>query len=212
MITTILFDMDGVITNTEKYHFESWQEAFKLADIDITKNNYHEHVQARNHQQAISAVIGSNDKKIIELISQTKRQVYKERINKHVDVYQDTMNFIKDVKQSKLKLAVVSASSMAKEVLDKAGLLGYFDLVIEGTKDNNLRNKPYPDLYLHAMALLESQPEETLIIEDSLSGIKAGIKSGASVIGVERDKLDDFEHKRCTVVPKITTDLVGELI
>ncbi len=212
MITTILFDMDGVITNTEGYHFQSWQEAFSIADKKLTADIYRQHVQARKHEDAIGHVLDTEDLSLIQDISDHKRRVYRRLINQQVKVYNDTINLLEHLYQKDVTLAVVSASSMAKEVLDKAGIRHYFDMVIEGTKDNNLRNKPHPDLYEYAMKQLDSKPEETLIIEDSLSGINAGIASGANVIGVARDKLKEIKHDRYKCVNKLTLSTLGGTI
>ena len=100
-------------------------------------------------------------------------------------------------------MAVVSASKYAEAQIDKTKLNHYFEFIISGTSELNIRNKPYPDIYEHAIKIFNIQPQEALSIEDSLNGVRAALGSGAGVIGINRGYLVVDENPNLTIVESL---------
>ena len=107
--------------------------------------------------------------------------------------------------KKEIKLAVVSSSSYAKLIIDKVGLNDYFEFVIAGTKGMDIRNKPHPDIYLEAIKRLELNPEEVLVVEDSINGMNAGLSAGCSVLGVNRFGFDIDDQDRLMICDEINS-------
>jgi HAD superfamily hydrolase (TIGR01509 family) len=188
MIDTILFDMDGVITNTEGYHYESWRLAFLEVGHVLTKENYILNLQSRNRTEGISSVLQKATKEEIQTISNYKTLYYEQLLNQGIEVFDDALRLIKRLKKEGFCLAVVSSSSKAREIITKIDCLPYFDLVIGGTKGLNIKNKPNPDIYVYAMKVLNKVPSQCIVIEDSFSGVEAGLQSLATVVFINRSK------------------------
>jgi len=199
-IKSVLFDMDGVITDTDILHFEVWKSIMKEFGIDLTEELYLSNFQSRSHKDAIVSMLGDLSENEIKEISNRKSARSKEVLKTNIKVYEDAIALIKYLHKENYKLAVVSASTNAVFVIHEIKMEDYFDMIISGPDETNLRNKPYPDIYQYAMKTLGVKPEETVIIEDSISGITAGLKSGAYVYGINRGNLYAKEEKRLSII------------
>lgn len=189
MKKVVLFDMDGVIVNTEGKHYKAWKKAFELEDIVLNKNNYKSKVQAQGRKKGINNMIPNVSLEMMNRISENKSLFYEELIKEGIEVYSDAFLLIKALADTDIILGLVSSSSYADYILDKINLKEYFTIVIAGTKDLNIENKPAPDIYNLAIEKLGVEKEEVLIIEDSLSGVQSGLNAFCTVIGIEREKL-----------------------
>lgn len=187
MINTILFDMDGVITDTEKLHYVSWKKAFKKVDHSLTFVNYVNNLQSRNREVGIKNELKNPSPKVIQLVSDYKTVFYDELIKEEIRVFSDAIEIIKYFYDKGYILAVVSSSSYAKKIIHSVSLEKYFKLIIAGTKKLEIRNKPNPDIYLYAMEKLNVSSENCLVIEDSMSGVTAGCLSKAKVVYINRE-------------------------
>jgi len=188
-IKAVLFDMDGVITDTDDLHYLVWQEIMNEEGIELTEELYINHLQSTSHKKAILSMLGNVSLDDITRISREKSRRSKALLQKEIKINQDAIDLIKYLHQHGYKLAVVSASSNAEFVIKKIQIEQYFDLIISGPSDTVLRNKPFPDIYEYAMKQMDVKPSETVVIEDSVSGITAGLRSGAFVYGVNRGNL-----------------------
>ena len=212
MIDTFLFDMDGVITNTEDFHFESWRLAFLKVGHVLTKDSYLINLQSRDRTIGILSELPNINSEMVQLISEAKTLCYEQFLNQGIEVFEDTIQLLKRLKRDGFSLAVVSSSSKAKEIISKIDCSSYFDLIIGGTKELNIRNKPYPDSYIHAMKLLNKLPSQCVVVEDSLSGATAGLQSLATVIFVNRGNQRVQVDPSVKVVKSLDYDIIKNLI
>lgn len=211
MSKTIIFDMDGVITNTEKLHYEAWRKAFRDIDYILSFEQYKKTLQSRNREEGILNNIPDATETLIERISYLKSMYYEELINDPFEVYTDTLRVIKELDKNNVKMAVASASSYAEKLLKKVKLDTYFDLIVSGTKGLNIKNKPEKDIYDYVMHELKSTPEQTIVVEDSESGIIAGQRSGAFVVGINRGSLHVEDNTNLLIVNELSYDLLKSI-
>lgn len=201
----VLFDMDGVITDTDHLHYQVWKELMKEHGVDLDEKSYITHLQSRSHEEAITSLLGPTSEDEIKKLSYEKNKRSKALLKEQIIVYQDTIDLIKHLSNKGLVLAVVSASSNAAFVIEEINMTKDFQLIVSGTKDLHLRNKPHPDIYEYAMKRLMVSPKETIVIEDSLSGIRAGLDSGAKVVGIDRGNLEVSEKEGLYVTKDLHT-------
>lgn len=210
MYKAILFDMDGVITNTEHFHYQSWKKAFGELEIDLTEEDYMNKCQSRNREVAIRNIIKGASDETIRAVSNAKTKYYKTFLDGEIEVFKDAQKVIKHLHKLGITMAVVSSSSKALEVINKIGFSSYFSLVVSGTGGLNLRNKPYPDIYQYAIRQLGLKPNDCLVVEDSISGIKAGLAARCHVLGINRNGNLDGYNDIITVNKKISLlDVLG---
>lgn len=204
--------MDGVITNTETLHFESWKKAFLKIGYVLTNETYKNNLQSRKREEGMKDVLADITTEEMSIVSKYKTIYYNELIQGDVDVFLDTLEVIQYLSNENYTLCVVSSSSKANEIIHKVGLESFFQLIVSGPGSKNIRNKPYPDLYLSVMDSLEKGSEDVLIIEDSISGVASALATNAKVIGLNRDQLSYKTHMNLTEVSKLSIALIKEIL
>jgi len=187
MIELIIFDLDGVLVDIKKLHFDALNEA--LSEVD---SNY-----IINHDEHLSIYDGLKTKEKLNMLTRNKglpekdhdkvwsrkQQLTMEMLD-CLEPNEDLIYAIKKLKESGFKVACCSNSivSTINKALEKIGVIEYFDN-IQGN-DNAINSKPHPELYWRAMITLSVMPEKTLIVEDSPIGLLAAKRSGAHFIRV----------------------------
>ncbi len=204
MIKTVLFDMDGVISDTENTHYIAYKKAFHDLGVEIDYDLYVDKLQARSREVGIKNIIVDATIDQIEEVSRLKDIYYKEELEKGIHLYEDTFELLETLRQFDIRMAVVSASKYAEYQIKKMGLNDYFEFVISGTETLNIQNKPHPDIYLYALGKLNISCEETIIVEDSYNGVKAALESGVRVIGVNRGYLQYEKNKNLLIVDNLS--------
>ena len=212
-LTALIFDMDGVLTQTARVHKQAWEKMFTafLADLDTDPyrpdKDYARYIDGKPRYKGVASFLASRDihlpfgepddepgAETVCGLGNRKNELFLQILeNQGVDVYADAIDCIKKWKKQRVKTAVVSSSKNCKRVLEKAGLEPLFDVRVDGLtlEKRNLNGKPHPDMFLLAAHLLSCHARDSAIFEDSISGVKAG-KAGhfACVVGVVRDGSD----------------------
>ena len=203
-----LFDLDGVITPTALLHMKAWKEMFddELAHRGVTEPytdaDYFTHVDGRPRYDGVRAVLASRgielpegdpsdpaDAETVCGLGNRKNDLVMALIREDgVAPYPGTVRYL-DSLPAEARLAVVSSSRNAREVLESAGLLDRFETIVDGNvaARAGLPGKPEPDTYLHGAALLGVEPSDCVVYEDATSGVAAGAAGGfGAVVGVDR--------------------------
>lgn len=183
----VIFDFDGVILDTEKYHFMAWNKAFSQYGVSITQEMYAPlKSTGRNHIitticDQFNLSLNEEEKTNIQTI---KGEYYSELVKalSEEDIIPGVREYINYLWDNRIKLAIASSSEFVKPLLQEFNLLQYFDIIIDGT--NHIRKKPYPDIFILAAKELDVTPEFGLVYEDSIPGIEAASIGGFDVIGV----------------------------
>ncbi|MBP6073127.1 MAG: beta-phosphoglucomutase [Flavobacterium sp.] len=201
-----LFDLDGVIVDTAKYHYLAWKKIAANLGIDFT----HEHNELL---KGVSRVRSLDI--ILELgkVEATQDQKNQWLIQKN----EDYLTYLVDMDQSEIlpgvlpvlqflkahqqPIALGSASKNARPILEKTGILSYFDAIVDGNDVSNA--KPDPEVFLQAAQKLGISKENSIVFEDSVAGIQAANSASMISIGIgEADILNEakFNFKDFTFI------------
>ncbi|HCF38054.1 MAG TPA: beta-phosphoglucomutase family hydrolase [Thermosipho africanus] len=198
MLKAVIFDMDGVITDTVPIHFKAWKKMFENHGYNFDFQTYKEKVDGKPRLDGISSVATNASSEELITMANEKQGYFLEFVEKDPPkVFEDTMNLIKILKKNNIKIAVASSSKNTKFILEKIGILNIFDAVITGYDFK--KGKPDPEIFLIASKRLGIPPENCVVIEDAIEGINAGNSAGMKTIGIARHG-NEKELSHATVI------------
>ncbi|MCX7884623.1 MAG: beta-phosphoglucomutase [Caloramator sp.] len=182
-----IFDLDGVIVDTAKYHYLAWKRlAAELGfEFTIKDNERLKGVSRMKSLEILLEVGGLNfDDKTKVKLAEKKNNWYVEYISKmdKSEILPGVENFIKSLKEKGIKTALGSASKNAMIILNNLKILDYFDAVIDGNKVK--KAKPDPEVFLLAAKELNLEPKDCVVFEDAEAGIEAAKNAGMYAVGV----------------------------
>lgn len=184
-ITGVIFDLDGVLTDTAEYHYHSWQ---KLADEEdlFFNRQANEALRGVSRRDSLLRILGNCQ------VSEEKFQEMMDRKNHYYvsfiqdispkDLLPGVVSFLQDLRQRKIRIALGSASKNAKPVIERLGIADFIDFVADGYSVE--RSKPAPDLFLFAAQHLGIEPQHCLVLEDAASGIEAALAAEMWSVGI----------------------------
>ena len=203
-----LFDLDGVITPTAEVHMRAWQKMFSdyfaSKGLDpYTQSDYFTYLDGKPRYDGVRSMLKARgvelpdgdpsdpaDKETVCGLGNRKNEVFSETLkDEGVEAYPGSVKLVEALKARGTRRAIVSSSANAADVLEAAGLLGDFEIIIGGkeAKSYGLAGKPAPDTFLYAAAQLGVPKERAVVFEDALSGVAAGHAGDFGlVIGVDR--------------------------
>ena len=182
-----LFDLDGVIVDTARYHYLAWKKIAGELGVAFTEE----------HNELLKGVSRVRSLEIILEIgklnlSEKQKELYSEKKNEAYLEYIDQMNgdevlpgvkhFIGELKDAGILIALGSASKNARLILQKLAIENFFDAVIDGTLVSAA--KPDPEVFLRGAETLWVKPSECVVFEDAVAGIKAAGDAGMLCVGV----------------------------
>ncbi len=185
----ILWDMDGVIADSNSFHFAAWQETFVKRRVKFTKEAFTKLFGARN-DFIIRSVLGEKfPEKDIESVVQEKEEIFRQKAKGNIKPFPGVVKLLNVIKKGNFKLALVS--SAPKEnielVISKLNLAGLFDCIVFGQEVPE--SKPSPQIYLLAAKRLGVDPKDCIAIEDSPLGVKAAKAAGMRCMAVTNTHL-----------------------
>jgi len=187
MYRGVLFDLDGVIVDTARYHFEAWKRlAISLGTDFTTEQN--EQLKGVGRLESLRMILKWGDitksKEEQAQLCLIKNGWYLNLIthmNKS-EILPGVQEMLEKLKENNVHIALGSASKNAVTILREVGLLDYFEEIIDGTKTT--RSKPDPQTFELGAKALKLDPSECVVIEDSIKGIKAARLGGFDTIGI----------------------------
>lgn len=189
MFKAVLFDLDGVITDTAEYHYLSWKNLVNELGYDIDRD-FNEKLKGVSRDESLHRILMHlgienhvDQEKFTELT--TKKNAYYVDMIQQVspkDVYPGILELLKSLKENGIKIALASASKNGPFLLKQMEITEYFDEIADPSKVKE--SKPAPDIFLAAAEGIGIEIEETIGIEDAEAGITAIKASGALPIGV----------------------------
>lgn len=212
MLKAILFDLDGVITDTAKFHFLAWKELAEELEIEIDEE-FNEGLKGVDRYNSLLKILKHGNKTIddekIEKLMEKKNSVYLKMISTLTknDILPGIENYILELRNEDIKIAIASASKNAPYILEKLGIIDLIDFIADPQKVKN--SKPYPDIFLEAAKGVNVNIEECIGVEDSQAGIQSIKAAGCKSIGIGKDligsdlKLNDTKELSVKVTKEL---------
>ena len=192
MTKGVLFDLDGVVVDSESIYTQFWSDIDKLYPTGV--ENFAIAIKGNTLQRILADFFPDDDVKqdILERIKDFE-------INMRYKPFAEAIRFINELKRNQFRIAIVTSSSQKKMdnlYAQNPGFREMFDAVVTG--DMVSHSKPDPEPYLLGAKAIGVPPESCYVFEDSISGIESGIRAGATVIGLATtlpyDKIDGKAH------------------
>lgn len=183
----VIFDLDGVIIHTDRYHYLAWKAIADELGVPFDKecNNRLRGVCRMDCLEIILELYKGNLTKKQKLyFAEHKNQLYQrllEDLSEH-DLNEDIRVTLVTLKENNIKLAIGSSSKNAKLILKRIGLEDFFDAVSDGT--NILLSKPDPEVFIKASEYLGIAPEHCLVVEDAMAGVEAAMAANMDCVAV----------------------------
>jgi len=186
-IAAVILDLDGVLTDTARYHFQAWKRLAEDEDIVFTRED-NEHLRGVSRRRSLELLLGEHIdryseaqiQEMMERKNNTYRRVLREITEN--DFLPGAQKLMSDIRRHGLKMAVGSASKNTATVLQRLGIAEAFDTVADGYSAE--RGKPAPDLFLYAAAQMDVPPEQCIVVEDAHAGIQAALAAGMIAVGI----------------------------
>ena len=205
-IKSYIFDLDGVICFTDKYHYLAWKQ---LADeqgiyFDEEINN---RLRGVSRMASLESILERSDRLYTmpekENMAEKKNHIYREYLKQMSpkDLPSEVKSTLEELKHRGCKLAIGSSSKNTRFILERIGLADFFDAIADGTMITH--SKPDPEVFLKAAELIEADPSSCIVVEDAKAGIQAAKAGGfiscalygdARECGLEDCNLDSFEN------------------
>lgn len=183
----IIFDLDGVIVDTAKFHFQAWKRlANELGfDFDEIQN---EKLKGVSRRDSLELILGWGG---VELSEEEKQKWMTQKNDWYLE-FVDAMDqneimegvtpLLAELKFQKIPVALGSASKNSERILKQLDLIDFFDFIIDGNKVK--KGKPHPETFLLGAKALGLKPENIVVFEDSEKGVKAAKTGGFKAIGI----------------------------
>lgn len=192
MFKAVLFDLDGVITDTAEYHFRAWKALAEEIGIEGVDREFNEQLKGVSREDSLKKILalGGQENKYSAAefaeFAQRKNDNYVQMIQdvSPEDVYPGILQLLKDLRANGVNIALASASKNGTFLLERMALTSYFDAIADPAKV--AASKPAPDIFIAAAEAVGTTGQDSIGLEDSQAGIQAIKGSGALPIGVGR--------------------------
>ncbi|WP_330442181.1 beta-phosphoglucomutase [Flavobacterium sp. C4GT6] len=182
-----IFDLDGVIVDTAKYHYLAWQKIAAQLGIDFT-HEHNELLKGVSRVRSLEIILGlgnieasqeDKDKWLVE-----KNEDYLGYITnmKEDEILEGVVPVIDFLKENGQLIALGSASKNARPILEKVNILHYFDAIVDGNDVTNA--KPDPEVFVRAAQLLGKTAQDSIVFEDSVAGVQAANIANMVSVGI----------------------------
>ena len=180
-----IFDLDGVITDSAEFHFLAWKCLADEEGISFSRED-NEVLRGIPRRQSLMILLKGREYPEVKLLEmmERKNRYYLEYIAGITprDLLPGAQDLLEEIQAAGYKTALGSASKNAREVIDRLGVRIFFDAISDGYSVE--RQKPAPDLFLHAAAQLGISPSHCVVVEDAAAGIEAGEAGGFFTVGL----------------------------
>jgi beta-phosphoglucomutase len=187
MIEACIFDLDGVVVDTAKYHFIAWRALADELGFEFTLED-NERLKGVSRIQSLEILLEigglqfTNQEK--ENMAARKNARYVSYIEKMTpeEILPGVEQFLQELRKNKIKIALGSASKNAPMILDRIGLTAFFDVVVDG--NSITKAKPDPEVFLKGAESLGADPKHCVVFEDAIAGIEAARNANMVCVGI----------------------------
>jgi len=192
-----IFDLDGVIVDTAKYHFMAWKRLTDQLGIHFTGED-NERLKGVSRMASLDIILelgnlNPDESRKLEYAT-LKNNWYIDYISKMTpdEILPGCLAFIKELRDANIRVAIGSASKNTPMILKRVGIQELFDAVADG---NNVgKAKPNPEVFLKAAEMVKVKPGKCVVFEDAVAGVQAALNAGMMCIGVGSPKILTEAH------------------
>lgn len=187
-----IFDLDGVIVDTARYHYLAWQKIANELGIEFTPE-HNEHLKGVSRIKSLDIILalgkieGTQSEKDIWLKQKNEDYLSYLKDIDNSEVLPGVMPILEYLKEKNQPIALGSASKNARPILEKTGIIKYFDAIVDGNDVSNA--KPDPEVFLQAAKKLGVLTENSIVFEDSVAGIQAANIAKMTSIGIGNENI-----------------------
>lgn len=196
-IKACLFDLDGVLVDTAKYHYIAWKETAVSLGIGFDEQD-NELLKGVSRKESLEYILKKGHLQISpgrkEVLLDEKNSHYLEYVGKMTseEVLPGVLDFLEEIKKAGIKIALGSASKNAPLILERCGISHYFDAIIDGRHCTH--SKPHPEVFEKGLQATKTAAANAVVFEDAINGIAAAKYAGCFAIGIgEPDILKDAD-------------------
>ena len=179
-----LFDMDGVIIDSNPFHKISLRQFCQKHGFDLSEDQLRERIYGRTNKDWIPAVFGQISGEQVARYAAEKEALFRELYADSIQPLAGLLPFLQNLERYGIQRAI--ATSAPREnvdfTLDKTGIRSFFPIILD--ESHVERGKPDPDIYLKTAAAVGLPPSQCIVLEDSLSGVESGLAAGCKVVAV----------------------------
>jgi HAD superfamily hydrolase (TIGR01509 family) len=210
MICAVIFDLDGLLADTEKLHLSSYKTVFSEIGFELSDEEYANH-WIRDGKSTDAFIAKKNLSVDPDIVRRDKALLYKKLVSSNAELMPGAHELLVALKgKKKMALATSSHPKDAHEVLEALDIEKFFSCV--ATKGSVERIKPYPDIFLYVAKEMDMPPENCVVLEDAEKGILAADAAGMKSIAVPNMHTIGNDFSRATLVVKSLTEVNYELI
>lgn len=187
MIKACIFDLDGVIVDTARYHYLAWKRLATELGVDLTLED-NERLKGVSRGRSLDIILelggislGELEKERLANKKNTWFVDYIERMAPE-EIFPGVKSLMRGMREQGIKLALASSSKNAKTVVQLLHIRDEFDAIVDGTMITH--TKPHPEIFLMAAQMLGVEPANCVVFEDAEAGIEAAIAAGMKCVGV----------------------------
>ena len=187
LINAFLFDLDGVIVDTAVFHYKAWKRMANTLGFDIDEE-FNETLKGISRMDSLNAILKHGNFEMSEddklKYAKIKNDWYLELVNQMTEneVLPGVKQFLEESRKNGIKIALGSASKNAGLILEKTGILSYFDALIDGNHVS--KSKPDPEVFLKGAEALDCKPESCVVFEDAYAGVQAAKAANMLAVGI----------------------------
>lgn len=185
MLRGFIFDLDGVLTDTAEYHYRGWKRLADEEGIPFTRED-NEHLRGIPRRESLMLILKGRTypEEKIQQMMERKNNYYLEFIREisPKDLLPGARELLEEIRSTGMKSALGSASKNAPDVIQRLGIADLLDAISDGSSVE--RQKPAPDLFLHAAKQLGLSPTDCVVVEDAAAGIQAALAGGFRTLGL----------------------------
>lgn len=192
-----IFDLDGVIVDTARYHFMAWKRLTDQLGIHFTEED-NERLKGVSRMASLEIILEigkiKTDNTTKLKYATRKNKWYTDFISKMTpdEILPGSLNFIKELRKANIRVAIGSASKNTPLILKRVGILELFDAVADGNIVS--KAKPDPDVFIKAAEMVNVKPGKCVVFEDAVAGVQAALNAGMMCIGVGSPKILTEAH------------------
>lgn len=215
-VKAVIFDLEGVVVSTVDCHYNAWKKIFDEEEIPFSRE-FSKKLRGLSRMEGLEIGLSNSNKKytVEEKFNLTDRKndYYIKELDKlgSSDILGGVTQILSVLKKLGLMVAVESSSKNAKRILEKIGLLDFFDAIVDGT--DIMDRKPNPEIFLLTAKKLDTDISVCLVVEDTLAGIEGARKSGSITCGIGKEVSSqhcDFYVNNLVEIKNVVMDIEND--